>query len=185
MKESTCEKEKDGFSSCCFPAPPKNYRLLARVWIIRFSILSWFLIGRCLNKAWDLTGIVFPLDFADGIFRRRKATGTLVLDVFFRCEGRRDKRERERSGEMKALVAGDANLTILPRKVSINVTRLINMQLITTHLSIKIKQLPEVFSRRFFHSLLSSRGKKTSGTRVSNRQNIRLFPQANKSQLYW
>ena len=67
---------------------------------------------------------------------------------------------------------------------TIGVKRLINMQLITAHLSIKIKQLPEVFSRRFFHSLLSSRGKKTSGTRVSNRQNIRLFPQANKSQLY-
>ena len=55
---------------------------------------------------------------------------------------------------MKALVAGDANLTILPRKVSINVTRLINMQLITTHLSIKIKQLPEVFSHLFFLSSL-------------------------------
>lgn len=110
-----CEKRRI-FRLLLSSAPQKLPSARARVYysLFHYFVISYY-IGRCLNKAWDLTGIVFPLDFADGIFRRRKATGTLVLDVFFRSEGRRDKRERERSGEMKALVAGDANLTILPR----------------------------------------------------------------------
>ena len=56
----------------------------------------------------------------------------LVPEVFFRCKETRQ--ERERSVERKPLVAGDANLTIMLRYLSINITKSINKQQITTHL---------------------------------------------------
>ena len=47
----------------------------------------------------------------------------------------REKRERERSGERKPRVEGDVNLTIMLGLVSINITRSINKQPITTPVS--------------------------------------------------
>ena len=44
--------------------------------------------------------------------------GTLVPEVFFRREETRQ--ERERSGERKPLVAGDANLTLMLLTIAVN-----------------------------------------------------------------
>ena len=61
-------------SEQCFSVCKNFFRSsIARVY--HLSILSWFLIGRCWNKACDVREVVFRLGFADGIFRRRKATG--------------------------------------------------------------------------------------------------------------
>ena len=62
-----------------------------------------------------------------------------------RGERREERGERRKRGksrvERKPLEAGDANLTIMLRWVSINITRSINKQPITTHLSVNSSQL--------------------------------------------
>ena len=57
-------------------------------------------------------------------------------------EARGERRKRgKRRVERKPLEAGDANLTIMLRWVSINITRSINKQPITTHLLVNSSQL--------------------------------------------